>query len=219
MSTSKKPTEIELLEQYRVAFENVTEQSEIATVMAEFGYDAETITAGKQKYDHCRSVYDLNQLEDQETNEAYALFDEKRDQLMEEYKLHRKKAKIVFRKEAGIMAKLQIDGQTPRSYLKLMESMKVFYQVLLSDESLQSAVAELNMGIDQLTATNNLIAEVEAARVEYLREEGESQDATKQKDAAFAEIDDWMHDFYAVARIALDEHPQLLEALGILVRS
>ncbi|NLT49572.1 MAG: hypothetical protein GXX85_01480, partial [Ignavibacteria bacterium] len=48
---------------------------------------------------------------------------------------------------------------------------------------------------------------------------GESEDATKEKDAAFAKMDKWMSDFYAVARIALEDKPQLLEALGKIVKS
>jgi len=52
-----------------------------------------------------------------------------------------------------------------------------------------------------------------------LREVGESQDATKIKDAAFVKMDDWMSEFYAVAKIALEDNPQLLESLGKLVRS
>ena len=64
-----------------------------------------------------------------------------------------------------------------------------------------------------------MITDLEAARAEYLREKGESQDSTKIKDAAFAKIDDWMSEFYAVAKIALEDNPQLLESLGKLVRS
>jgi len=59
---------------------------------------------------------------------------------------------------------------------------------------------------------------VEDKRAIYLREKGESEDATQKKDKAFAEIDRWMSDFYAVARIALEDRPQLLEALGKVVK-
>lgn len=52
-----------------------------------------------------------------------------------------------------------------------------------------------------------------------LREKGESQDATKLKDTAFIELDDWMSEFYVVAKIALEDNPQLLESLGKFVRS
>ncbi|MEE3999644.1 hypothetical protein V1T75_04765 [Tenacibaculum sp. FZY0031] len=40
MATKRTFTEAETLEQYRAALENVTTQTEIATIMAEFGYDA-----------------------------------------------------------------------------------------------------------------------------------------------------------------------------------
>lgn len=52
-------TEKETLEQYRVALENVTTQTTIATVMADFGYDATKITEGKGLLDQTVSAYNL----------------------------------------------------------------------------------------------------------------------------------------------------------------
>jgi len=65
----------------------------------------------------------------------------------------------------------------------------------------------------------DLVGEVETARGQYIAERGESQEATLEKDQAFAQIDDWMSDFFAVDKLALEEKPQLLESLGKLVRS
>lgn len=61
--------------------------------------------------------------------------------------------------------------------------------------------------------------DVETDRANSLREVGESKNATKARDAAMAAMQDWMTEFYAVARIALEEQPQLLEALGRPVKS
>lgn len=47
MPLKKNQTEAEALEQYRVSFENVEKQIEIATIMAEFGYDETLLTEGK----------------------------------------------------------------------------------------------------------------------------------------------------------------------------
>ena len=44
------------------------------------------------------------------------------------------------------------------------------------------------------------------------------KDATIAKDEALAKMDDWMVEFYGIARIALEDHPQYLEALGIVVK-
>ncbi len=60
---------------------------------------------------------------------------------------------------------------------------------------------------------------MDTARAVYLKEKGESQDATKIKDAAIAKLDDWMSEFYAVAKIGLEDNPQLLEVLGKTVRA
>ncbi len=74
-------------------------------------------------------------------------------------------------------------------------------------ESLKVTQQEIKKGMTQ-------IKEVEDTRALYIKEVGESQDATQQKRMAFARIDDWMRDFYAVADIALEDQPQLMEALS-----
>lgn len=48
---------------------------------------------------------------------------------------------------------------------------------------------------------------------------GENQQATKDKDKAFADLEKWVSEFYSIARIALEDKPQLLESLKKFVRS
>lgn len=50
MSTKPKVSETATLERYRVALENVESQNEIATIMAEFGYDSTLVSQGKQLF-------------------------------------------------------------------------------------------------------------------------------------------------------------------------
>ena len=154
-----------------------------------------------------------------ETSEAYNDFSSKRELLEDTFTLHRKKAKVVFRKDALTADKLAISGAMPRNYIKWLEAARKFYSVASADTAIQGKLARLQVTADDLVAANTMISDLEAARSEYLKEKGESQDATKAKDAAFAKIDDWMSEFYAVAKIDLEDNPQLLEALGKTVRS
>jgi len=187
--------------------------------MAEFGYDSALIEDGKQLFNETRQAYDLNVKEDDETSQAYSDFTEKRNLLEDTYSLHRKKAKVVFRKDLEIMKRLSLDGSIPAAYVKWLETVKKFYTEVLADTQVQTKLSRLKITAEDLNAANTLISELESARSEYLKEKGESQDSTKQKDATFSNLDDWMSEFYAVARIALEDNIQLLEALGVIVRN
>jgi hypothetical protein len=219
MASKRTFSEAETLEQYRVALENVTTQAEIANIMADFGYDEPLIAAGRALFTQTRQAYDFNKKEDDETLESYQNFTTLKESLVKTYTLHRKKGKIIFSKDAVTLNKLSLSGSLPTSYIKWVETVKKFYTVASSDTEIQSKLSRLKVTTEQLNAAIQLIATLEAARSVYLRETGESQDATKLKDKAFGDIDEWMSEFYAVAKIALEDNPQLLESLGKFVRS
>lgn len=214
-----KISEAQTLEQYRVALENVVKQTAIATIMAEFGYDETLIAEGKALWQSTSDAYLLNKTEDDETSEAYANFNSTKEELFTTYGLHRKKAKVIFRKDELTANKLGITGTLPKAYIKWLESVKKFYTVASADTTIQGKLARLKITTDDLAASTTLVSTLETARTEYLREKGESQDATKAKDQAFATLDDWMSEFYAVAEIALEDHSQLLESLSKVVKS
>jgi hypothetical protein len=149
---------------------------------------------------------------------AYDLFDAKRMILKGFYTDHRKKAKVAFAKEPIYADKLAITGNLPEAYTNWLEALRKFYNTALADVAIQTNLARFKITTADLTATNAIIPEVETLRAAYLKEKGESQDATAIKDTAFAALDEWMGEFYAVAKIALEDHPQLLESLGKVVK-
>jgi len=219
MTTSKKETEVQTLEDYRIALENAVNQTEIATTMAEFGYDATKIAEGKQFLEATVLAYNTNKQEDDETVASRSDFDNKKAALTKTYAMQRKKAKIVFRNDEVILKKLDLTGAVPKAYASWLQLLKTFYNGIQSDPAIQSKLTVLQLTSEDVSNGLVAITELETARSLYLKEIGESQDATKAKDQAFELIDKWMMDFNAVARIAMKDRPQLLEALGLLVRS
>ncbi|BDD10094.1 hypothetical protein FUAX_25260 [Fulvitalea axinellae] len=219
MQSRSRLPEADALEHYRIALENVLLQPEIASEMAELGYGPETIAAGKTLLDNTRQAYGHNQTEDNETSAAYEDFLQKKEGLAKTYRTHRKKAKVVFRKTPLTADRLGITAPIPKSHSKCMENYRKFYIEASADTATQTKLATIKVTADDIAAGITAINEIETARATYLREKGESQQATKAKDQAFSELDDWMTDFFAVARIALEEKPQLLEALSETVPS
>nr|WP_321487443.1 hypothetical protein [uncultured Draconibacterium sp.] len=82
-----------------------------------------------------------------------------------------------------------VAGSLSKAYIKWLETVKKFYSVALKDPNIQSKLIRLKITADDLTAADTLIGELEGKRAEYLIVKGESQDATKAKDAAFVKID------------------------------
>lgn len=219
MSTKRTTSEVQTLEQYRVALENAETQPEIASTLAELGYDSTVIGEGKTILIETQNAYNFNKTEDDETNETYAIFKGLKQEIERTYSLHRKKAKVIFRNDQLTLEKLGIKGSAPKAYIKWLEITKKFYVVASTDIEVQNKLVRLKITLEDIQAVLVKITELETARANYLREKGESQDATKAKDAAFAKIDDWMSEFYAVAKIGLEDHPQLLEALGKTIKN
>ncbi len=219
MSSNPKKTESDLLEQYRVALENVKKQPQIATTMVEYGYDDPTLAVGKNLWEYAQTTYENNKLEDDETSEAKQELDRLKAELSEMYWLHRKKARVVFRDDMVTLSKLELHRSLPDAYAAWLEAIRKFYTVAQSSDEIKQKMLRLKVTDEELSSGSEKVTAVEGARADYLREVGESQDATKVKDKAITEIAVWMREFYDVARIALEDNPQLLETLGLKVRS
>jgi hypothetical protein len=155
-------TEAELLETFRISLENVRNQSDIACIMAEFGYPI---------------------------------------------------AKVVFRNDPAIKMQLALNGEIPAAYLNWLEFVRKLYQELAQNTELQAKVAPLKLTQEKIVEATNLISLVESSRADYIRELGESQQSKVQKDYAIAQLETWMREFYAVAKIALEDKEGLLKAI------
>jgi len=219
MSLSTSQSEAQLLENYQLALSNAETNPEIAATMALFGYDAVKIAEGKAVLASTHQAYNFNKQEDQESLESRVNFLTLFNQVFAIYKLNRRKAKVVFRKDAVAYSNLLLTGQMPRNYAKRLDLMSLFYERIQANLDIQTQLARLAITPEEIVAALAALVEVQAAHNTYQNEIGESQDATKIKNAAFEAIEDWMNEFYAVSKIAMEDHPQLLESLGVFIRS
>ena len=219
MATTKRRTEDQMIETYRVSLTNVENQPEIASTLAEYGYDLPAITKGRELLGITITAFNFNQQEDNETIQARFDFDAKVSLMTEKYASHRKKAKVVFRKDDVTLKQLGLTGSYSRAYVKWIATMKTFYNGVRSNASHLAKLLVFKITEDEISSCITEINAIETTRTLYLKEVGESQEATKSKDQALADLEEWMSDFYAVAKIAMEDKPQLLEALGLFVRS
>lgn len=215
----KNQTEQQRIQNYGVLFKNAKFESVLAGELAQYGYDAATIEQGEALYNTLLEKYDTNKTESAQETTAYAAFDSALENTQVIYSTDRKKAKIVFKDQPDVLKKLQLKGIAPVRNAALIDTMRLFYETLNNYPELQTPLQRLKITPQHVTNQLENITQTQQAYADYIREKGESQQATQDKNKAFDAVTKWVSEFYAVAKIALEDQPQLLESVAKLVRS
>lgn len=218
MPTIRMKTDLQILELYKSTLNNVEHHPLLAKTLAEFGYGPLIITKGKQLVAETMLAFDFNRFEDSETLAAKHAFEAQYEKLSEVFFTHRQKALVVFRKKPLVLQQLGILQPEPMTYAKWTGYIRKFYHEVLSDASVFLKIEKMSFSAQEVSMALNKLSEVEIARSRYLSRLGESVESTKAKDKAFKQLDDWMSDFYAVAQIAIEDNPKMLESIKALVR-
>jgi hypothetical protein len=219
MALKNTRSQTEILESCRIALQNVETNPVIKPLMEALGYNTTKIDEGKAILNNAKTLYIQNQELEDARGKAYQTFEEKRVAIDLKYATDRKKAKIIFKTDPLILKELGLKGALPRTYVKWLETVSLFYNTLNTQTEILAKLATLQVTAQSVTDQLAAINELEDLRAAYIQAKGNAQNATKTKNKAFKDLEKWMSDFYAIARIALEGEPQLLESLGKFVKS
>lgn len=209
----------QILQDFGALFLNLTKETELATEMASYGYDKEKVAEGKALYDKANELYLKNKKENADETTASLEYRKKLDELLEIYTNHRKRAKVVFRDQADTLKLLALSGSASRNRAGLLKEIEILYVNLNNNETLLNEVKIMKISAEDIKSQIQRLNDVQTAHANYLQEKGESQQATKDKNEAFAKLEKWVRNLYAVAKIALEDKPQLLEGIGKIIKS
>lgn len=219
MNVQSRKNEEKFFERTRIALINAVQQEAIKLALANFEYNAAKIAEGQKLYDSSKATWDLNIKEDAETENASAHYKSKYEAVEALFIRHRHQAQLFFKKDPDTLVKLGVKGRFPKTYREFFTKVQQFYTGIKADAQIQKEFNRIKIDAKVVVACIASIDELLKLRAEFDKEDGESQEATKQKNAAMIEMKEWMDDFDSIAQIALYDEPQLLESLGIFVRS
>ena len=134
------------------------------------------------------------------------------------YMRHLKAARLCIHK-SGDRTLLALDGNRENSYLGWRGQANQFYTQALARPDLLAQLADLNLTAAKLKAGLAMVTTLEAARETQQSQIGLKQNATEERDKVLNDLRVWLSKYLAVAELALEDEPQLLESLGVLVRS
>ena len=219
MALKNSNSQAEVLEISRIALQNVETNAIIKPLMEDLGYNTAKIDAGKALLSKTKAQFTIHNTFEDTRARAYKHFDDLKIIIEAKYAKDRKKAKIIYRQDVLVLKELGIKGIIPKSYVKWLEIVNQFYNLLNADAAILAKLAPLQVSQEHVTALLATLNSLENLRAAYIQTKGNAQNATKTKNKAFRDLEQWMSDFYAVARLALENEPQLLESLGKVVKS
>ena len=214
----KEPIDI-FFNRASVAINNALTTPKIQNYLKEYGYTAEKIQQGKALYETALNLQQQQRKEYGEQFSATESFYELWETAKESYMKCLKIARIAFKEDAGIITELALNGTRKQTFSGWLLQAKQFYSNTLNNPEILNGFKEYGITKAKLEACQAEMQAAETASLVQEKEKGDAQNATQIRDKAIDELNDWLSDFIAIARIALETESQLLESLGILERS
>ncbi|MGB3788039.1 MAG: hypothetical protein WA949_08515 [Phormidesmis sp.] len=208
-----------LLSDAQLAIDNALNNPTILEYLADFGYTKAKIQQGKQLYSAAAATQLTQQSEAGGQISATTDVNEAWETAKKSYMRFLKVAHVAFKRNSGVATQLDLDGTRKKSLSGWMAQANQFYKNALGDKAVLLELKEFGITDQKLKAGLAELAVIEQANLVQEKEKGEAQSATQKRDAALDELQDWLSDYLAIAKVALEEDPQLLEGLGVLARS
>ncbi len=119
------------------------------------------------------------------------------------------------RREAGRLASMLLQEPRKKHISGWLRQADTFYSSLLGDAELLSRLKANALTVGELKTGHANVKKVAQADIAYKDAIGRAQDAKENRDIVQAEFTAWMKEFLYICKVALREHPQLLESVGI----
>ena len=203
------------LQQVRVAVRNSSEVAEIADALALYGHDAAKTAEGAALL---ATVEELQAVQKQEYSEQYAAttaVNEAWRAADKTYTAHRKIARLALRTNPDAQTALMLHEPKARTLNPWLGQAGVFYKNGLRNPDVLAALATYNITEAMLTDAQTAVSTLADLDADQEQEKSEAQNATRARNAALDVLDVWYSAFRTIARIALEDDPQRLEALGL----
>lgn len=213
MGTILKESQLNFVLKSKVALTNVETQPEIAKEMAELGYDEAKIAEGKTLVAAAEKSLGEQTKEKNEETAASKAYKSVKGRIETLYKNHRKKAQYAFMDDGNALHELKLNVAMSALYSNWRDEVNSFYTNVSGNENYTKLLIASKVKPEELEEMKTLLPRMDDAYSTYYRESGESQEATRKKNLALGALDEYMKRFWRAADIALEDVPQLKEAL------
>ena len=216
-----KPKEsiTERLNSANVAISNAISDPLIGKFLGEYGYQSQKLSEGKNLYE-VADVAVKKQIAaygDQKNATARVMKAEKEARIA--YQNLAKVARAAFVRDKAKLAILGLDKPMPKPLPLFLTMAMALFDNASHNAEIAETLKNYGYDTDKLSKERQKIVELMVANQAQESAKGDAQNTTFEQNKALDALDYWMSAFVKIAKVALREHPELLEKMGILKRS
>lgn len=201
-----------------VAITNAISNHEIAERLALYTYTAEKMLEGKSLLKQVEQLVSLQLAHKADKQALTHTIRHARDEAEKAYIRAIKLARIAFQGQVEPWKTLGLDGRRADGLAEMLAQARRFYTNALNDANILATLGRFNLTEAELTQGLTLCAAVETASAARDKAQGIAIQTTQARDETVQKLKAWVSDMFAVARVALEDRPDLLYALGLPLR-
>ena len=126
---------------------------------------------------------------------------------------------MASRNDSDLQNRLKIYTPISRRIEEWITQTIAFNNLVLNETSFLKSISKYRITKQLLNKQNQDLESLRPMRNNAIAEKGQAQEATRLRNEKMEELEDYCYELKTIATIALKDQPQLLEMLGILVRS
>jgi hypothetical protein len=213
-----RKTIAQVLEEQRVLIFNAS-KPEILPHLERMGIDLPYLKTGEDLFNEVIELDKNQKKEYQEQDLAYDTYQEAKSKCEHYYKNTLTLLRMASKSDGNLQDRIKInkarESKIENWILQAIET----YNLILNENGFLDKIAKYGLTAEKLQAERDEIRELQTLRNEAISEKGQAQEATRLRDEKRNELNEFCHELYTVATIALEDHPQLLEKIGIKMRT
>jgi hypothetical protein len=209
----------EIVADSKLLINNSINDENIKQTVGQFGYTEPKLTEGQTLLGTVEALQQNQSKEYGEQYQAKSELNTKRKHTHGNYMDLITICRIALRDDLGAQQGLGLNQTRKASYSGWLAQALLFCNNLMSNPDYTLKLEQFGQSIEKIQAIKTAVLETQVLNEKYNSEKGEAQQATKDRDKKIDELNQWVSDYTKIVRIALKNSPQLLEKLGILVRS
>lgn len=205
--------------QFETAINNALKNAAIKAAVLPYGFTVARLNAGKTRLNAAVAAIDNATALAGEKQFATANVKDAFKTAKGAYQDLAKVARAIFQNQPAHLTALSLDEAMPRGMDAFALSAHTLFNAGEYTDPIRDALEANGYDGGKLSTEGAKIAAFKDAREAQATCVGQAEQAKSEQSAALKALRDWSMAFRKIARVALKDTPQLLEALGILHRS